>query len=502
MEKALFILNAQIQDEQRYVELLINFQLSIFFCRLHHFFYISFYSTFIRMSTMPNTPKGMRDFLPYKVMRRNHIMHVMKTQFERYGFLPIETPAMERRELLLGKYGDEGDRLVFKVLNSGEKVKKADLEALKNGELSRFGNSLSDKAMRYDLTVPFARFVVQHQNELNFPFKRYQMQPVWRADRPQHGRFQEFTQCDADAIGSDSLLLELEYIYMVDAIFRDLKLSDCTLRINHRKVLEAIAQLAGAKLETTRFFTILDKLDKVGWEDVKRLLLDAEYDTDIIDSIQRAQADKSTADQLDALKQLIGSSDSDVGPLQDLGFLFSNLGQLSSTKVVFDWTLARGLDYYTGIIFEISAPEQLSVGSIGAGGRYDDLTGVFGMKGMSGIGISFGLDRIEMVLSELDLFPSGLHTSIDVLVVNFSMEMIADLFPHINELRKQGIRVLVYPSAAKLKKQLGLANQLKISHALIMGKSEWNEQSCTLKDLRSGEQSTIPLDRLTQHNWN
>ena len=455
----------------------------------------------MRMSTKPNTPKGMRDFLPHEVMHRNHIMGVMKTQFERFGFLPIETPAMERRELLLGKYGDEGDRLVFKVLNSGEKVKKADLEALKNGELSRFGNSLSDKAMRYDLTVPFARFVVQHQNELSFPFKRYQMQPVWRADRPQHGRFQEFTQCDADAIGSDSLLLELEYIQMVDAIFGDLQLSGCTLRINHRKVLEAIAQLAGAGTETTRFFTILDKLDKVGWEEVKRLLLDADFDIDILDKINAALEGKSTTDQLDALKQLIGNFTGDDNSLQDLGFLFSNLGQRSSTTVVFDWTLARGLDYYTGTIFEISAPEQVSVGSIGAGGRYDDLTGVFGMKDMSGIGISFGLDRIELVLSELDLFPPALHTSIDVMVVNFSMDMITSLIPYINELRKQGKRVFVYPSAAKLKKQLGLANQLQIPHALIMGESEWKEQSCTLKDLRTGEQSTIPLDRLTQYNW-
>ena len=456
----------------------------------------------MRMSTKPNTPKGMRDFLPHEVMRRNHIMGVMKTQFERYGFLPIETPAMERRELLLGKYGDEGDRLVFKVLNSGEKVKKADLEALKNGELSRFGNSLSDKAMRYDLTVPFARFVVQHQNELSFPFKRYQMQPVWRADRPQHGRFQEFTQCDADAIGSDSLLLELEFIQMIDAIFGDLQLSGCTLRINHRKVLEAIAQLAGAGAETTRFFTTLDKLDKVGWEEVKRLLLEADFDIEILDKINAALEGKSNIDQLDVLGQLLGTSDSDHDPIQDLSFLFSNLEQLNSTTVVFDWTLARGLDYYTGTIFEISAPEQVSVGSIGAGGRYDDLTGVFGMKDMSGIGISFGLDRIELVLSELDLFPPALHTSIDLLVVNFSMELITALFPYISELRNQGKRVFVYPSAVKLKKQLGLANQLQIPYALLMGELEWKKQSCTLKNLHSGEQSTILLNHLTQYNWN
>ena len=455
----------------------------------------------MHMSTKPNTPKGMRDFLPQEVMRRNHIMGVMKTQFERYGFLPIETSAMERRELLLGKYGDEGDRLVFKVLNSGEKVKKADLDALDKGELSRFGNSLSDKALRYDLTVPFARFVVQHQNELSFPFKRYQMQPVWRADRPQHGRFQEFTQCDADAIGSDSLLLELEFIQMIDAIFGNLQLSGCTLRINHRKVLEAIAQLAGAGAETTRFFTTLDKLDKVGWEEVKRLLLEADFDIEILDKINAALEGKSNIDQLDVLGQLSGTSDSDHDPIQDLSFLFSNLEQLNSTTVVFDWTLARGLDYYTGTIFEISAPEQVTVGSVGAGGRYDDLTGVFGMKDMSGIGISFGLDRIELVLSELDLFPPTLYTSIDVMVVNFSIDMITSLIPYINELRKQGKRVFVYPSAAKLKKQLGLANQLQIPYALIMGEEEWKDQSCTLKDLNTGEQSLIPLARLTQHNW-
>ena len=455
----------------------------------------------MHMSTKPNTPKGMRDFLPHEVMRRNHIMGVMKAQFERYGFLPIETPAMERRELLLGKYGDEGDRLVFKVLNSGEKVKKADLEALKNGELSRFGNSLSDKAMRYDLTVPFARFVVQHQNELSFPFKRYQIQPVWRADRPQHGRFQEFTQCDADAIGSDSLLLELEYIHMVGAIFGELRLSGCTLRVNHRKVLEAIAQLAGAGAETTRFFTILDKLDKVGWEEVKGLLIDAEFDIDIIDTIQSTLTGKSIANQIDVLKQLVCSSTGDENPLKELDFLFSNLNQLNSIKVVFDWTLARGLDYYTGTIFEITPPDKVSVGSIGAGGRYDDLTGVFGMKDMSGIGISFGLERIGLVLSELNLFPPDMHILIDVLVVNFSNDTTTALFPFISKLRKQGKRVFVYPSAAKLKKQLGFANQLQIPYALIMGELEWKAQSCILKNLHSGEQSTIHLNDLTEHNW-
>ena len=276
------------------------------------------------MSTNLNTPKGMRDFLPHEVIRRNYIMDIIKTQFERYGFLPIETPTMERRDLLLGKYGEEGDRLVFKVLNSGEKVRKVDLDALKRGDLSLFGNSLSEKVMRYDLTVPFARFVTQHQNDLSFPFKRYQMQPVWRADRPQQGRFQEFTQCDADAIGSDSLLLELEFIQMVDAIFGDLQLFGCTLRINHRKVLELIARRASAETENTLFFTILDKLDKSGWKEVKRLLHDAQFDINVIEAIQGALSGKSTADQLNILKQLISSSADDNDSFQDLEFLFSN----------------------------------------------------------------------------------------------------------------------------------------------------------------------------------
>ncbi|MED5363427.1 MAG: ATP phosphoribosyltransferase regulatory subunit, partial [Bacteroidota bacterium] len=308
----------------------------------------------------------MRDFLPHEVIRRNYIMDVIKTQFERFGFLQIETPSMERRDLLLGKYGDEGDRLVFKVLNSGEKVKKADLDALKKGELSRFGNSIAEKAMRYDLTVPLARFVVQHQNELSFPFKRYQMQPVWRADRPQHGRFQEFIQCDADSIGSDSILLELEFIQMIDAVFSDLKLKGCTLRVNHRKVLEAISRKSRAEKKTTTFLTTLDKLDKVGWDEVMQLLSKSGFDNQIINTIQEALQGKSIVDQLEILQHLIADESSDSTPFEDLEFLFSKMGKMSSLDVVFDWTLARGLDYYTGTIFEISAPKTVSYGSIGA----------------------------------------------------------------------------------------------------------------------------------------
>lgn len=448
------------------------------------------------MSNKPSTPKGMRDFLPHEVIRRNYIMDVMKTQFERFGFLPIETPSMERRDLLLGKYGDEGDRLVFKVLNSGEKVKKADINALANGELSRFSNSISEKALRYDLTVPFARFVVQHQNELSFPFKRYQMQPVWRADRPQHGRFQEFFQCDADAIGSDSLFLELEFIQMIDAIFSDLGLMGCTLRVNHRKILEAISSKAQTGKETTTFLTILDKLDKIGWDEVQQQLAEADFAIEIIDLIKESLLNKSNIDQLDALQPLLEVHNFDQNPFDDLNFLFANIGQLSSLNVVFDWTLARGLDYYTGTIFEISAPESVSLGSIGAGGRYDNLTGVFGMKNMSGIGISFGLDRIALVLSELDLFPADIHTSIDLFIINFSKEMITALLPYVHQLRRNGKRVFVYPSATRLKKQLSLANQLNIPYALFMGEDEWKEKKCTIKNLHSGDQSEVLLENI------
>ncbi len=282
------------------------------------------------MSNKPNTPKGMRDFLPHEVIRRNYIMDVIKTQFERFGFLPIETPSMERRDLLLGKYGDEGDRLVFKVLNSGEKIKKADLDALKKGELSRFGNSIAEKAMRYDLTVPLARFVVQHQNELSFPFKRYQMQPVWRADRPQHGRFQEFMQCDADSIGSDSILLELEFIQMIDAVFSDLKLKGCTLRVNHRKVLEAISRKSRAEKQTTTFLATLDKLDKVGWHEVMQLLAKAGFDNQIINTVQEALQGKSIVDQLEILQHLIADESSDSTPFDDLKFLFSNMDDIKN----------------------------------------------------------------------------------------------------------------------------------------------------------------------------
>lgn len=448
------------------------------------------------MSNKPSTPKGMRDFLPHEVIRRNYIMDVMKTQFERFGFLPIETPSMERRDLLLGKYGNEGDRLVFKVLNSGEKVKKADINALANGELSRFSNSISEKALRYDLTVPFARFVVQHQNELSFPFKRYQMQPVWRADRPQHGRFQEFFQCDADAIGSDSLFLELEFIQMIDAIFSDLGLMGCTLRVNHRKILEAISSKAQTGKEPTTFLTILDKLDKIGWDEVQQQLAEADFAIEIIDLIKESLLNKSNIDQLDALQPLLEVHNFDQNPFDDLNFLFANIGQLSSLNVVFDWTLARGLDYYTGTIFEISAPESVSLGSIGAGGRYDNLTGVFGMKNMSGIGISFGLDRIALVLSELDLFPADIHTSIDLFIINFSKEMITALLPYVHQLRRNGKRVFVYPSATRLKKQLSLANQLNIPYALFMGEDEWKEKKCTIKNLHSGDQSEVLLENI------
>ena len=325
--------------------------------------------------------------------------------------------------------------------------------------------------------MPFARFVVQHQNELSFPFKRYQIQPVWRADRPQHGRFPEFTQCDADAIGSDSLLLELEFIQMIDAIFGDL-VSGCTPCVSiTEKCLRPLLNWLVPVAKRHTFFTTLDKLDKVGWEEVKRLLLEADFDIQILDKINAALEGKSNIDQLDVLGQLLGTSDSDHDPIQDLSFFVFQFGTAQLDNGCFDWTLARGLDYYTGTIFEISAPEQVTVGSIGAGGRYDDLTGVFGMKDMSGIGISFGLDRIELVLSELRTFPPTLYTSIDVMVVNFSMDMITSLIPYIQRIAETGQADFCVSFCSQTEKAVGLGQSTSNLLCVIMGEEEWKDQS-------------------------
>jgi histidyl-tRNA synthetase len=448
------------------------------------------------MAQKPSTPKGMRDFLPHEVARRTYLIQTIKNQFEKFGFLPIETPAMERREVLLGKYGDQGDRLVFKVLNSGEKVKKADLDAFSEGQLARFTNSISEKALRYDLTVPLARFVSQHQNDIHFPFKRYQIQSVWRADRPQHGRFQEFTQCDADVIGSESRLLDLEFIQLFDAVFSDLGLQGCTLRINHRKILSLLAHQSGADDRVASFLVILDKLDKIGWAGVVKNLKEEGFTTTVVEKLHASVSSSMTPSQkIDVLAELIDPDGGSSDDFDEIRFLFST-ASLASLKVDFDWTLARGLDYYTGTIFEMAPPAQVKIGTIAAGGRYDDLTSTFGLSDMSGIGVSFGLDRLYLVLEELQLFPNHLSTPIDLMVVQFDQKIITQLMPLVHRLRSSGLKIIVYPNPHRLKKQFHYANKLGIPKVLVVGSEEFENGQGVLKNMFTGNQKTISLEAL------
>ena len=373
------------------------------------------------MAQKPSTPKGTRDFLPAEVAKRNYIFDTIRSSFETYGFSPIETPSFELSSTLLGKYGEEGDRLIFKILNSGDKVRKADLEALKDGNLARFSNSLAEKALRYDLTVPFARFVVQHQNELAFPFKRYQIQPVWRADRPQKGRYQEFYQCDVDVVGSDSLLYEVDFVLLFDEVLSNLKIPNFTVKINNRKILSGIAEVCGEEDKIIAITVAIDKLDKIGVEGVVKELRVKEISESALERIMPLfEITGSTKERLAQMKSYLESSEIGLKGIEELEFVLDQANELgvNSDNIEFDVTLARGLNYYTGAIFEVVA-NDVNIGSICGGGRYDDLTGVFGMSGVSGVGVSFGADRIYDVLEELDLFPSTVDNRLDVLFVNF-----------------------------------------------------------------------------------
>lgn len=447
------------------------------------------------MAQKASIPKGTRDFLPAEVAKRNYVTDVIRTQFERYGFLPIQTPAMEKSSTLKGKYGDEGDRLMFNILNSGEKVKKAELSALENGALGQFTSSISEKALRYDLTVPFARFVVQHQNEISFPFKRYQIQSVWRADRPQRGRFQEFTQCDADVVGAVSPLLEAECMQLFDDVFDALSLKGATIRINHRAILAGIANYLDAPDRIVAFTVALDKLDKIGPEGVFNELRDKGFDDAALNRLSPLfELSGDVVSQLDQLEQILASQ-SDA--LQGIAHLRQTLGFLNSFKVsqlVFDLTLARGLHYYTGIIFEVAPPESVAMGSIGAGGRYDDLTAVFGLKDVHGLGISFGLDRLCIVLEELNLFPATLEQAVDVVVLHFGDAYMQDLVPYLAKWRNMGIRINCYPTAHKLKKQMQFANQTQVPWVMLYGNDEQQKGVVSLKNMRAGTNSEIKLE--------
>jgi len=438
----------------------------------------------------PSIPKGTRDFLPQDVAKRNYIFDTIKSVFKVYGFAPIETPSFELSSTLMGKYGEEGDRLIFRILNSGEKMKRADLSALQEDNLPRFANSLSEKALRYDLTVPFARFVVQHQNELTFPFKRYQIQAVWRADRPQHGRYQEFYQCDADVVGSDSLFCELELIQIFDAVLSRFNLPGFTIKINNRKLLSGIAELIGESGKLVDIVVAIDKLDKIGEEGVITELENKGISKKAITAIQPLFDLKgSNKEKLDKMAAFLSKSLIGLKGVAELRSIFSLLDKIgfNHEKIEFDITLARGLNYYTGAIFEVLA-HDVKMGSICGGGRYDDLTGLFGLKDLSGVGISFGADRIYDILNELDLFPKYLDAGLTVLFVNFGGKESEIALKLAVSLRENLIDCEVYPSPAKMQKQLKYANDRGVKIVAIIGEEEIKLGKITLKIMESGEQ--------------
>ena len=451
------------------------------------------------MAIKPATSKGTRDFSSEELAKRTYIKNILQNAFECFGFSPIETPTFERLETLTGVYGEEGERLVFKILNSGEKIKKADTEALARGENQKFIHSVSEKALRYDLTVPFARFVAQHRNELTFPFRRYQIQPVWRADRPQHGRFQEFYQCDADIVGDRSLWQEVEVLSLYDRAFADLNLPGVVLKINHRKILAGIAGLLGAESRLVDFTVALDKIDKIGKEGVFKELSERGFEVDslsVLDQLLALEGD--TEHQLTELKSLFSNQPEGLEGVEELEFISSQLqdNPLQATELKFDLTLARGLHYYTGMIVEVAPPVQVKMGSIGGGGRYDDLTGVFGLKDMSGIGISFGFERIYLVMEALELFPKTLLQLPKVLFANFGGAAVQSAYAYLHKLRSQNIACELYPTEAKLKKQLGYANTKQIQKVILIGPEELAEKTFILKDMETGEQSSHPLTEM------
>lgn len=450
------------------------------------------------MAQKPSIPKGTRDFSPSEVIKRNYIFNIIKKHFQTFGFQPIETPSFENSDTLMGKYGDEGDRLIFKILNSGDFISKVDDVTYSSKNSSSLTSKISDKALRYDLTVPFARYVVQHQNEIEFPFKRYQIQPVWRADRPQKGRFREFYQCDADVVGSSSLLQEIELIQLYDAIFSELKLEGTNIKLNNRKILAGIAEVIGAGNNLINFTVALDKLDKIGQEGVKKEML--------AKGISEASIEKASPlftlsgnnkEQLDVLQYFLSSSEIGKKGVNELRFIISNVEELGlqTANLSIDVTLARGLNYYTGAIFEVAAPEGVQMGSIGGGGRYDDLTGIFGMKDVSGVGISFGFDRIYLVLEELNLFPEALDQSLQVLCVNFGEKEAYASLKLVTKLRKLGVKADVYPSDAKMQKQMKYANNRNVPFVILIGAQELESNSFVAKNMAEGSQQEYNLSQ-------
>jgi len=448
------------------------------------------------MASKPSIPKGTRDFSPVEVSKRNYIITIMRTHFENYGYQPIETPSFENSDTLMGKYGEEGDRLIFKILNSGDYLDKVSSEELQTINYKQLTSKISEKALRYDLTVPFARYVVQHQSEIEFPFKRYQIQPVWRADRPQKGRFREFYQCDADVVGSTSLWQEVELVQLYDAVFAELGLHGVTIKINNRKILSGIAEVIGASDKLIDFTVALDKLDKIGEDGVKKEMLEKGISEEALVKVQPLFNFTGTIqEKIAKLSVLLSSSDEGMKGVEELRFICDNVSKLGLQKATLDLdvTLARGLNYYTGAIFEVAAPEGVAMGSIGGGGRYDDLTGIFGLKNMSGVGISFGLDRIYLVLDELGLFPETVTTATKVMFLNFGETQSFEVMQTIQKLRAANIKTEMYPDAAKIDKQFKYAERRGIPFVV----KEISNGLYTLKNIISGGQVQVDFSTLS-----
>jgi len=454
-------------------------------------YYILRYLQTIMSTTKPNIPKGMRDFTSEVMFRRNYIFETVKSAFECYGYAPIQTPAMENIETLTGKYGDEGDRLIFKVLNSGDYLSKANLD--ENTTSKSLTKSISEKALRYDLTIPFARFVVQNRNEITFPFKRYQMQNVWRADRPQKGRYREFYQCDADVIGTDSLLCEVELVQLYDDVFTMLNIPNVDICINNRKVLSGMVELMGATNLFDDVVITLDKLSAIGLEKVKEELLAKGVKSESLSILDTFLNTKTVSN----LSSLLEQSEIGKKGLEELQFVIDNVTKLGlqSANLIFDITLARGLNYYTGCILEVKA-KDVSIGSIGGGGRYDDLTSNFGLDDVSGVGISFGIDRIYLVMEELALFPNNIDVSTKVMFANFGDEEAVFCMPLLKQLRAAGISSELYPKAAKMKKQMTYANNKGVQFVIMVGEDEMESGILSIKNMKSGEQSNLNIQDL------
>ncbi|WP_440881708.1 histidine--tRNA ligase [Tenacibaculum sp. C7A-26P2] len=444
-------------------------------------------------------PKGTRDFSSTEVAKRNYIFSVVKKSFENFGFQPIETPSFENSSTLMGKYGDEGDRLIFKILNSGDFLNKVESKLLVEKNSKKITSQICDKALRYDLTVPFARYVVQHQNEITFPFKRYQIQPVWRADRPQKGRFREFYQCDADVVGSSSLLQEVEFVQLYDAVFDRLGLKGTTIKLNNRKILSGIVEVIGAKSKLVDFTVALDKLDKIGKEGVVAEMLEKGISQIAIDKVAPLFNFKGTnEDKLTSLEQMLIDSEEGLKGVEELKFIVKSIKELGlfSASLEIDVTLARGLNYYTGAIYEVVAPKEVKIGSIGGGGRYDDLTGIFGLQNVSGVGISFGLDRIYLVMEELGLFKKVELPKPKILFLNFDESESLEKVKAVKTLRENDIKSEIYPDIASSNKQQKKQWKYATTREIHFVVTSIKDNKLTIKNMQTGEQSFLAIHQL------